>query len=102
VEDTNDQLYIFEQIITEGLSVRAVEELVRNLKEPKTETAKTGKEKTDSASSEYKDLENHLNTFFNSKVEFKRAYNGSGKIIIPFKSDQDLERLIALFDKINA
>jgi ParB family chromosome partitioning protein len=40
IEDTNDQLYIFEQIITEGLSVRAVEELVRNLKEPKPETTK--------------------------------------------------------------
>lgn len=102
VEDTNDQLYIFEQIITEGLSVRAVEELVRNLKEPKAETIKNGKEKSEVAASEYKDLENHLNTFFNSKVEFKRATNGSGKIVIPFKNDQDLERLIALFDKINA
>jgi ParB family transcriptional regulator, chromosome partitioning protein len=102
VDDTNDQLYIFEQIINDNLSVRAVEELVRNLKEPKVNDEKPEKGKKASASAEYKDLENHLNNFFNSKVEFKRTPNGSGKIVIPFKSDQDLERLIALFDKLNA
>ena len=102
VDDTNDQLYIFEQIITEGLSVRAVEEFVRKLKEPKDESPKSEKGNKPAASSDYKDLEKHLNSFFNSKVEFKRTDNGSGKIVIPFKSDQDLERLIALFDKLNA
>jgi ParB family transcriptional regulator, chromosome partitioning protein len=102
IDDTNDQLYIFEQIINESLSVRAVEELVRNLKEPKNDVEKAAKAKKTSTAAEYKDLENHLNNFFNSKVEFKRTTDGSGKIVIPFKSDQDLERLIALFDKLNA
>jgi ParB family chromosome partitioning protein len=43
-----------------------------------------------------------LNNHFSAKVEFKRGANGNGKIIIPFKSDEDLERIIAILDKTNA
>jgi len=100
VEVPDDQLYIFEQIINEGLSVRKVEELVRKVKEgegidpviPKPESKKEN---------EYKDLESHLANHFSSKIQFKRGANGDGKIIIPFKSDEDLERIIAILDKSN-
>lgn len=94
VEDKNDQLYIFEQIITEGLSVRKIEELVRNLKNPKPD------KKTNKTNTNYNDLEKHLESFFKSKVQFKRTEQGNGKIVIPFKNDTDLERIIGIFDKI--
>ncbi|MDA3890051.1 MAG: ParB/RepB/Spo0J family partition protein [Salinivirgaceae bacterium] len=101
VEDTDDQLYIFEQIINESLSVRKVEDMVRKVKEAPSEDAasSTKQEKKDS---DYKELEKHLASFFKSKIEFKRGTNGNGKIVIPFKSDEDLERIIAIFDKSNS
>lgn len=101
IEDTDDQLYIFEQIINDGLSVRKVEEMVRKVKEaPAGEhPVKVKEQKRDS---DYKDLESHLASFFNSKIEFKRGSNGNGKIVIPFKSDEDLERIVAILDKSNS
>jgi ParB family chromosome partitioning protein len=103
IEDADDQLYIFEQIINEGLSVRKVEEMVRKVKEgangDKNSDNAVGQTKSDS---DYKNLENHLASFFSSKIEFKRGANGNGKIVIPFKSDEDLERIIAILDKSNS
>jgi len=98
VEDNDDQLYIFEQIINDSLSVRKVEEMVRKIKEEPADTAPEVK-KENNTNTEYKDLENHLSDFFKSKIQFKRSTNGKGKIIIPFTSDEDLERIIAILDK---
>jgi ParB family chromosome partitioning protein len=98
VEDNNDQLYIFEQILNEGLSVRKVEEMVRKIKEEPEEDIKLETAKGEIVNN-YKDLENHLSNFFNSKIEFKRGAQGNGKIVIPFKTDEDLERIIAILDK---
>jgi len=103
IEDANDQLYIFEQIINDGLSVRKVEDMVRAIKEPESnEVASKSSKKENSSDSSYLDLKDQLANFFNSKIEFKRGSNGNGKIIIPFKSDEDLERIISIFDKLNA
>lgn len=101
IENADDKLYIFEQIINDGLSVRKVEDMVRKIKGEPTEkpVSNSTKEKKDT---DYKDLENHLASFFNTKIGFKRGDNGDGKIIIPFKSDEDLERIIAILDKSNS
>ena len=101
IEDEDDKLYIFEQIINEGLSVRKVEEIVRKIKEEPTGKTDT-QPKSTKKDSDYKDLETHLANYFNTKIGFKRGDNGSGKIIIPFKSDGDLERIVAILDKSNS
>lgn len=98
VEDSGDQLYIFEQILNEGLSVRKVEDMVRKIKEAPDEDVVVDKPKSEENNT-YKDLENHLANFFSTKIEFKRSAKGNGKIVIPFKSDEDLERIIAILDK---
>ncbi len=101
VEDVDDQLFIFEQIINQGLSVRKVEELVKKLKEGGSDEPQTDK-KASSADEAYTELQNHLSNYFNSKVEFKRSAKGNGKIVIPFKTDEELEHIIAIFDKLNS
>ncbi len=98
VDDKNDQIYLFERILNEGLSVRETEEISREMKEgtkPKTK-------KTKNTNNNYKELEEKLNGVFKSKVKFSRTDKGNGKIVIPFSNDQDLERIIGLFDKINS
>ncbi len=101
IDDANDQTFLFERILNEGLSVREVEDLAREMKEQKDgdQNAKKEKKKADNA---YKELEDKLNGFFKSNVKFSRNEKGSGKIVIPFKNDQDLERLISLFDKLKS
>jgi ParB family chromosome partitioning protein len=82
-----------------------VEGLVRNIKdEPEESTTETNDEKAkkEPANTSYNELEKHLASFFNTKIEFKRGDKGNGKIIIPFKSDEDLERIIAILDKTNS
>ncbi len=96
VEDPALQLMIFEQTIKHDFSVRKVEEVVRKLaeqpdaKEPKSPTP---------ASPEYEQLKNQLSSFFKTNIQFSRDDNGKGKIIIPFRSDEELEKIINILDK---
>ena len=99
IDDLNDQNFLFERILNEGLSVRETEDAAAEMKSP--EKKKTGRTKRNTDDS-YKALEDSLNGFFNSKVKFSRTDKGNGKIVIPFKNDQDLERIISLFDKLKS
>jgi ParB family chromosome partitioning protein len=97
IENTHDQLKIYGKILDKELSVRKVEELVRNLELPKENNPGTAI----SLPTEYESLKRDLSSYFKTKIEFKRSNKGDGKIVIPFKSDEELERIIAIFDKIN-
>ena len=100
IDDENDQKYLYERIVSEGLSVREVEEIASEMKEgnPDKKKQKKTKKKDDT----YGELESKLNSFFESKVKFSRTDKGNGKIVIAFKNDQDLERIISLFDKLKS
>ncbi|MDR1918922.1 MAG: ParB/RepB/Spo0J family partition protein [Tannerellaceae bacterium] len=103
VEDPEIQLALFEQILAEGLSVRVVEDLVRNV-EPGGDLPKIPKEDSKARKptlpEEYKLLKTHLSHFFQTKVQLTYNEKGQGKISIPFASETELERLIGLFDKL--
>lgn len=99
IENPKSQVAIFHRIMEEQLSVRQVEELVRNLEEQPEKAIKAAK-KVISLPEEYIQLQNHLANHFDSKVEFKRNNKGAGKIIIQFKSDEDLERILGIFDNL--
>jgi ParB family transcriptional regulator, chromosome partitioning protein len=98
IPDPNVQLEIFQKIIRDDLSVRKVEELVR-----RTNNARGPREKVEqdnTLSEEYRDLKQHLSQYFQVDVDFKRSNKGSGRIVIPFKSDQDLEKILAVLDRM--
>lgn len=105
IPNPEDQLSIFELIMTEDLSVRKVEEIVRNLdngngngKEKPTETSNPAKQKYPE---EFGELKQHLSKFFDTKVDFSLNEKGKGKIVIPFGSTKDLERIMGILDKLN-
>ena len=99
--DEQRQLDLYRQIIDFQLSVREIEELIR------TNSSKTSEEtptlsKTTSApelSSSQEVFKNHLSDRISSKVEIKKAHSGSGKIVITFSSEVDLNRIIELLNK---
>ncbi len=103
LEDNEDQQYVFEETIKNDLSVRKVEELVRKLQAGVKEEKNPGDGKENSpVVKEYDELTTHLSKHFGTKVDFKRNTKGTGKIVIPFTSDEELERIIAILDKLNA
>ena len=95
VESTEDQLFIHNEIIDKGLSVRKVEELVRNLSNlPVSKPAK----KAAPISFEYQKLQRELTSKFSARVKLKVSENGKGAIEIPFGSEDDLSRILELLD----
>jgi len=48
----------------------------------------------------YEALKNQLAEFFNANISLQRSSNGKGKIVIPFRSDDELERIIGIFDRL--
>ncbi len=98
VEDPEVQLALYEQILADGLSVRAVESLVR--KEPEGEGTSTTKPSKAKTRKEFDLLKDHLSRFFHAKVELTCNDKGKGKITIPFTSEEELEKLIGLLDKL--
>ena len=94
-----DQIRIFNEIIKNGYSVRDVEELVRNVKEENTPATKANNSKKQD--DVYHQLKKHLTHFFQTPVQLTCSEKGNGKISIKFKNEQELERIIAIFDKLN-
>lgn len=104
IENDDDRLYLFEMIVKEGLSVRKVEELAKAINEGvdiKEQNKKAPKASNNKGLGEgFEELKTQLDTFFNTKTRLKRNDNGKGQIVIPFKSDDDLERIIGLLDHV--
>lgn len=100
ISEPDTQLDIFRAIIKNDLSVRKVEEIVRKLYNTPSTSHKTDQEEV--SPKEYQTLQHHLADFFQTEVELKRNNNGKGKIVIPFKSDEDLERILSIFDNLKS
>ena len=45
-------------------------------------------------------LKDHLSRYFNTKVQLTCNEKGKGKITIPFATEEELEQLIGLLDKL--
>lgn len=100
IENNELQLELFKKIIEKGLSVREIEEIIREQKN-------LPKEKTDSQSShvtsdEYDVLRSELASTFNAPVSFSINAKGKGKITIPFSSEDELAQIIGVMDKIKS
>ena len=91
VENTNDQLEIYEMILSKSLSVRETEEMVKNYK--KDNTIETPKKEADEMPKYIKKGIRDFSEFFGHKVDVKVSANGKGKITIPFHSEQDFTRI---------
>jgi ParB family chromosome partitioning protein len=94
IENQDIQADIYQKIVSQNLSVRDTETLVKNYQEslkPKPETkAKTTSFEIEEAQ------KNTFNSYFGTKVDVKVAGNGKGKITIPFHSEEDFNRIIKL------
>jgi ParB family chromosome partitioning protein len=91
VSDPKDQLRLYKRILKDGLSVRAVERLARELSD--AEKKEPAKEDTP-APDMYSGFADMLSQRFSTPVKFTRNSAGRGSITIKFSSDDELHRLI--------
>jgi ParB family chromosome partitioning protein len=93
IEDQNQQLNIYENILANKLSVRETENLVRNFNtnKPTQNTAK--KPEDDDMPKFVKKGIAAFSEYFGHKIDVKVSKNGKGKITIPFHSEEDFNRI---------
>jgi ParB family chromosome partitioning protein len=93
VESAEQQLYIFKKTLNEDLSVRKVEELVREVSGKKTEPESAATPTSAPASREIAQLQSSLSSHFGTRVVVK-SDGKRGEIKIPFLSVEDLNRIL--------
>lgn len=96
VENVDDQLLVYKAIMDGDLSVRKVEELVRDI-------AARGSKKPTPKSSNAKDihiqkLERKLEEKFGSRVSISQGGQGRGELKIGFESTEDLNRILEILE----
>jgi ParB family chromosome partitioning protein len=98
IEDLEVQTNIYQKIVSQNLSVRETEALVKNHQDslkPKTE----GQINKPAAFEIASNKQISFASFFGTKVDIKVAGNGKGKITIPFHSEEDFDRIVKLIQE---
>ena len=97
LEDPEMQYMAAQKIFDEKLSVRETEKLVKQLLNPKRVTETNMDTQTEAI---YQTLEDKLKGIVGTKVSIQRNKNNKGKIEIEYYSQDELERIIELFETI--
>lgn len=93
VENISHQLDIYDKIVSQDLSVRKVEELVRDLGRPKTAA-----EPAKASDPELIKLQSRLSSHFGTKIHVSADADNKGQIKIPFSSTEELNRILDILD----
>jgi ParB family transcriptional regulator, chromosome partitioning protein len=100
IDDPQKQINVFYTVINEDLSVRATEDMVRHIQNALTKDPAKAEKKV-KLNNDFDELSGQLSKVFKAKVQFRINEKGKGKIVIPFESGDEMERIIGLFDKLN-
>lgn len=96
IEDKEQQYKIAMQVFDQKLSVRDVEKLMKTMQNIENRKEKPQPENAFI----YENLEEKMKVLFGTKVSINHKANHKGKIVIDYYSDDELERLIELFQSI--
>ncbi len=101
IDSPSLQIKLFKEIQKNGYPVRKVEELAQQLKNG--EDIDTGRKKIAAKAQlpeEFSLLKKRLSDFLSTKVQMTCSSKGKGKITIPFANEEELERIMNVFDKL--
>ncbi|MCM1319768.1 MAG: ParB/RepB/Spo0J family partition protein [Muribaculaceae bacterium] len=104
LENPKHQLKLYQHILDEGLSVRRVEDLAREMQAAadRGEKPVIPKKKTSPAAQkdDYDFFRRDLESYFSTPVRFARKPDGKGSITLRFNNDDELMKLVTLFEKL--
>ena len=94
IDDENLQINLLHKIVDENLSVRQVEDLLRKIQQQKpNKPVKIGLPK------HLQLMKQSLSENLHTKIDIKYNHKGKGNIVISFKSEEDLNRILSLIQK---
>ena len=93
IQSHEDQLTLLEEIISQGLNVREVEQKVREINKPRRKKAKPVK-----LPGRITEMTQRIGSGYQTNVQIKRNPKGEGSIVFKFSSEEEMERLLSLFD----
>jgi ParB family chromosome partitioning protein len=99
IDDEDDQEEVYNKIIDKGYSVRKTEKVIRKLNEDQQKKSEST-DTTDKERAFLKEISNRLRSTLSTKVNIKSKKDG-GEIRIEYYSDEELDRLLELFDSIS-
>ena len=94
IDDPMKQLQLFHELTKYGYSVRMVEDKARQMNDAKSTTRKKA------ADDSLAPLAGQLSKFLGAPVKLKTSASGKGSISISFKNEDDLARIMQMFDKL--
>ena len=97
VENVEKQLFVFNEVVRNGLSVRQTEELVRKTASLDKNNIKKAAGKVNLPPA-YQKIEDNLASHFSTKVKLDRSKNGKGSVTIEFYSDEELDSILEKID----
>lgn len=100
LNDPVAQLHLYDAIQRQGLSVRKVEEMVRLFAETGSFEKETPHRPLRESLKEYDELKERLGKLFGTKVQMSSDESGKGRISIAFRNDDELLRLMEMFDSL--
>ncbi|MDO7171774.1 ParB/RepB/Spo0J family partition protein [Mariniflexile sp. AS56] len=98
IEDTSIQLDIYEKVLSNELSVRDTESLVRNYNTTQEVKVAPKNQEPEASPSHIKEGIKTFSEYFGHKIDVKVSKNGKGKITIPFHSEEDFNRIKKLVE----
>jgi ParB family chromosome partitioning protein len=101
VENPDLQMRLFKRVLSRGLSVRAIETLVRDTGRVVKQMRSGGTRSGGLRSSAVANLEEKLRQLLGTKVSVRPGAAGRGEIVIEYYSPDDLDRLLDLFSELD-
>jgi ParB family chromosome partitioning protein len=96
VEQETTKLRLLKLILDEGLSVRQIEQMVREINVPKDDKKKR---KSPELPEKYKKITSELSALLGTRVSLKRNNKGAGSIVISFKDEEGLAHVVSWLEK---
>lgn len=96
IQDYALQISVYNEVVKKQMSVRMTEEFVRALNKP--DQKRTSGPAKDKLPHEYLAVQDRISSALESKVNLKLKNKGKGQIVINFTSDNELNRLLDLFE----
>jgi ParB family chromosome partitioning protein len=101
LDDPKLQLKLYNETIKKGLSVRQVEQRAKQMQQAADdERAQLSGQDKPSRNNDYQILQKHLAAAFGVPVRFTCDKSGKGKITFPFTTEEQLEKIISIFDTL--
>ena len=100
LDDPKLQLKLYNETIKKGLSVRQVEQRARQMQQAADDERSLQQGNKPVSIKDYAILQKHLSSAFGVPVKFSCDRSGKGKITFPFTTEEELERIISIFDHL--